>query len=270
MTLSKKFKETFKDNYGPWALVTGASSGIGRELCKRLAETGVPIVLSGRNKESLRQLAEELEEQYSIPCEIAVADMSDPDAIDGLIAAVSELPLGLFIASAGFGTSGFFKDAELENEINMVKVNVQALLTLTHHFARRFSEQKRGGMVLLSSIVGFQGVPHAANYAATKAYVQSLGEGLYHELRPHGVDVLTAAPGPVNSGFAQVANMQMDSTLAPSEVAVPILEALGEKSTVFPGRLTKILMFGLRTVPRWGKIRIMKMVMGGMTEHQTL
>ncbi len=122
----------------------------------------------------------------------------------------------------------------------------------------------------MSSIVGFQGTPNAANYGATKAYVQSLGEGLYHELKPYGVDVLAAAPGPVNSGFAEVANMQMGSALEPSQVGLPILKALGKKSTVFPGGLTKLLMFGLRMVPRWGKIQIMKGVMGGMTKHQKI
>jgi hypothetical protein len=117
-------------------------------------------------------------------------------------------------------------------------------------------------------MVAFQGVPYSANYAATKAYVQSLGEALAEELRPHGVDVLAAAPGPVASGFGQRANMKMNMSLTPQQVGIPILKALGRNTTVLPGFLTKFLVYSLRTVPRWGKVKIMKIVMGGMTEHQ--
>ncbi|UPT68195.1 MAG: SDR family NAD(P)-dependent oxidoreductase [Sphingobacteriales bacterium JAD_PAG50586_3] len=120
----------------------------------------------------------------------------------------------------------------------------------------------------MSSMVAFQGVPYAAHYAATKAYVQTFAEALAVELKPYGVDVLAAAPGPVKSGFSSRANMKMDLALTPEQVGVPILKALGRKTTVLPGFLTKLLVYSLRTVPRWGKIRIMKMVMGGMTQHQ--
>ena len=120
---------------------------------------------------------------------------------------------------------------------------------------------------MLSSMVAFQGVPFSANYAATKAYVQSFAEGIYHELKPFGVDVLAAAPGPVKSGFEKRANMKMDMFLTPEQIAVPILNALGNTMTIFPGGLTKLLVYSLRTVPRWAKIRIMKLVMSGMAKH---
>lgn len=268
MGYSNRFKKSFQAKYGPWALVTGASSGIGRALCEQLAANGIYIILSGRSTTSLLPLSDYLEEQYNIVTEVVTADVSSTPEVYKLVEEIREIPIGLFVASAGFGTSGHFKDADLDQEIKMLKVNSLALMMLTHFFARKFAEQKRGGIILMSSIVGFQGTPNAAHYAATKAYVQSLGEGLYHELKPYGVDVLAAAPGPVNTKFARVANMQMGNALSPEEVAGPILKALGKRPTVFPGALTKILVFGLRTVPRWGKIRIMKMVMGGMTQHQ--
>jgi len=178
------------------------------------------------------------------------------------------MDIGLLVAAAGFGTSGEFLKGQLESEIQMLDVNCQAVLVLTHHFARLFAAQKRGGIILLSSMVGFQGVPFAAHYAATKAYVQSLGEALSLELKPHGVDVLAAAPGPVRSGFADHANMQMGKVLTPEDVGIPILKALGRRTTVLPGFLTKFLVGSLRTLPRWGKIRVMRAVMGGMTKHQ--
>ena len=268
MQYSNRFKSKFKATYGPWALVTGASSGIGEALSRHLATIGMNIVLSGRNKEKLLALSDSLEEDHEIITEIVVADISSAPEIYRVVDEVKHIPLGLFVASAGFGTSGDFKNADLKQEIQMLNVNGLALMMLTHYFARRFSEQGRGGSILMSSIVGFQGVPNAAHYGATKAYVQSLGEGLYHELKPFGVDVLAAAPGPVNSGFGTVANMKMGNTMTPNEVAPAILNALGKRHTVFPGFLTKVLVSGLRTVPRWGKIRIMKKVMGGMTKHQ--
>ena len=150
----------------------------------------------------------------------------------------------------------------------MLAVNCGALFALTHHYSKTMARRKQGGIVLLSSMVGFQGVPNAAHYAATKAYVQSLGEALYYELKPHGVDVLAAAPGPVNTNFGERADLEMGKALSPADVAVPILKALGRRSTVLPGLLTKVLVGSLRTLPRWGKIRVMKMVMGGMTKHQ--
>jgi short-subunit dehydrogenase len=176
--------------------------------------------------------------------------------------------VGLFIASAGYGTSGPFLISSIEEEVNMLRVNCDALLVLTHHFARRFTERRRGGIILMSSIVAFQSVPFAAHYAATKAYVQTLAEGLAAELRPFNVDVLAAAPGPVRSGFESRAGMKMAQSLQPAAIGVPILRALGKKHTVFPGGLTKLLMTGLRTVPRWGKVKIMEKVMRGMTQHQ--
>ena len=118
--------------------------------------------------------------------------------------------------------------------------------------------------------MALQPVPYSANYAATKAYVQSLGEALAIELKPYGVNVLVAAPGPVDSRFSERANLKMSMMLKPSQVAVPIVKALGKKTTVLPGFLTKFLVYSLRLLPRWGKIKVMQRVAGGMTKHQRI
>ena len=195
-------------------------------------------------------------------------DLSTEEGVQDLIQETQNLPIGLVVMSAGYGTSGLFLNNSIHAELNMLKLNCEALLTFTHHFGQIFAQKKKGGIVLLSSMVAFQGVPFSANYAATKAYVQSLAEALYVELKPYGVDVLAAAPGPVESGFGHRANMQMGMALKPSDVGVPILKALGRQSTVLPGFLTKFLVYSLMTLPRWGKVQIMKIVMGGMTAHQ--
>ena len=268
MKLSPKEKTRIKNRYGPWAVFTGASSGIGKELATRLAEAHLNVVLSGRNESELDGLASTLHELYEVKLLVIASDLSERQGADKVIDETKQLNIGMFIAAAGFGTSGSFLEGNIDEELDMLQVNGAALLQLTHHFVKRFASRGGGGIILLSSMVGFQGVPYAANYAATKAYVQSLGEALSVELKPDNVDVLAAAPGPVGSGFAKRANLKMGKTMSPTDIGVPILKALGRRSTVLPGFQTKFLVSALRTVPRWGKVQIMKLVMGGMTKHQ--
>lgn len=268
MNLSKAEKKRLREKYGPWALVTGASSGIGLELAGQLAAAGLNLVLNARHPGKLEKAGQDLTHRYGIGVRVVAADLAEPGGVAHLLQATTGIEVGLLVASAGFGTSGAFLEASLDDELEMLRVNCQALLSLTHHLGRQFAHRQRGGIILMSSMVAFQGVPFAAHYAATKAYVQSLAEALAVELRPYGVDVLAAAPGPVASGFAGRANLRMNMTLQPAQVGVPILEALGRQSTVLPGGLTKLLVYALRTVPRWGKVQIMKRVMGGMTKHQ--
>ena len=268
MKLSDKEKARLKTKYGEWAVITGASSGLGLELATQLASAGFNLVLIARHLEKLQEVENRLKTNTFIEIKIVNVDVSETEGIDQILEATKGLKVGLLIASAGYGTSGNFIDSSLHSEINMLRVNCEALLSLTHYFAQHFSIQNRGGIILMSSMVAFQGTPYSANYAATKAYVQTLAEGIAVELKPKGIDVLAAAPGPVESGFSKRANMKMSMSLKPSQVGIPILKALGRKTTVLPGFLTKLLVYSLRTVPRWGKVKIMEKVMGGMTEHQ--
>lgn len=268
MKLSNTEKSRLKNKYGEWAIVTGASSGIGLELVTQLAISGFNLVINSRHLDKLQEVEMQIKSLSKIDIKIVASDVAETEGTNKIIQATQGLNVGLLIVSAGYGTSGNFIDSSLHSEINMMKVNCEALLSLTHYFSQQFVQQKRGGIILMSSMVAFQGTPYSANYAATKAYVQTLAEALAVELNPKGVDVLAAAPGPVTSGFSQRANMKMSMSMTPSQVGVPILKALGRKSTVLPGFLTKLLVYSLRTVPRWGKVRIMAKVMGGMTKHQ--
>ncbi|MBX2871332.1 MAG: SDR family NAD(P)-dependent oxidoreductase [Saprospiraceae bacterium] len=270
MSLPKKEQEKLANKYGPWALITGASSGIGRAIAIQLAEAGLDLILVARRLALLEAIKEELEKRCRIQVRCIEADLAKRSVIDELLEQTQTYDVGLLVGAAGFGTSGVFVDGDLKQELNMLSVNCEAILIMTHHFARRMLGRGRGGIILLASMVGFQGVPYAAHYAATKAYVQSLGEALAVELKPKNVDVLAAAPGPVNSGFADRANMQMGNVLSPEQVAIPILKALGKRHTVLPGGLTKLLVGSLRTLPRWAKVRVMSKVMGGMTQHQSV
>ncbi|MEZ4905994.1 MAG: SDR family NAD(P)-dependent oxidoreductase [Spirosomataceae bacterium] len=268
MKLSNHEKTRLKTNYGEWAIVTGGSSGIGFELANQLADVGFNLIIHARHLEKLQEAEARLKSISNVEIKTVASDVSESEGINAIIRATQGLNVGLLIVSAGYGTSGIFIDNSLHTELNMLRVNSEALLSLTHYYSQQFAQQKRGGIILMSSMVAFQGTPFAANYAATKAYVQTLAEGLAVELKPYNVDVLAAAPGPVESNFGQRANMKMTMSLTPSQVGVPILQALGRKTTVLPGLLTKILVYSLQTVPRWGKVKIMSKVMGGMTEHQ--
>ena len=268
MELSNKEKARLKSRYGDWAVVTGASSGIGLELATQLAKAGFNLVINARSAGRLTEVKDALIASAGIEVIAVPSDVSEPRGIARIIHATQNLKVGLLVVSAGFGTSGTFVESDLHTETDMLKVNCEALLALTHHYGRQFVQQRCGGIILMSSMVAFQGTPYSANYAATKAYVQTLAEALAVELKLQGVDVLAAAPGPVESGFSQRANMRMSMAMTPQQVGVPILQALGQKSTVLPGFLTKLLVYSLRTVPRWGKVKIMEKVMGGMTGHQ--
>jgi uncharacterized protein len=252
-------------SYGPGALVTGASDGIGKAIAIRLAEAGFELTIVARRKTLLDQLAGDLEKRSGMAPQIVCADLSVPEEVARVDQETLDRDIGLLVAAAGFGTSGSFIDADLADELNMIDVNCRALAQTTHAFARRFARRKRGGIVLMSSLVAFQGVPRAANYAATKAYVQSLAEGLHTELKPLGVDVMAAAPGPVLSGFGQRAGMTMSSGQTPDEVAVGTLKMLGRRTTVRPGFLAKALEASLMPLPRSGRVAMMARVMSGMT-----
>jgi len=258
-----------RNSYGSWAVITGASSGIGLALAKQTASSGLNVVLVARSQAKLDLLAQEMNEAHGVQTRVITADLGTMEGITAVKNQTHNLDIGLLIASAGFGTSGEFLDGKIEEEIAMLNVNCRALMMLTQHFGRQFADKGRGGIILLSSIVGFQGMPNAAHYAATKAYVQTLSEALNVELKSKGVDVLAAAPGPTNSGFASRADMQMGASLNPEDLARPILNALGKRATTLPGFLSKFLVYVMAPLPRAIRIRIMGNVMGSMTSHQT-
>ncbi|MDY3552681.1 SDR family oxidoreductase [Gemmata sp. JC717] len=256
-----------RERYGPWAVVTGASSGIGRSLAEQLAAAGLNTVLVSRSAEVLDHLAADLRNRYAVEARPLPLDLAGGNGIEPLAEATAALDVGLLVASAGFGTSGAFLDSTLADELAMLDLNCRATVAQSWHFGKRFAARGRGGMILFGSVVGFQGTPYAAHYAATKAYIQSLGEALSVELAPFGVDVLTAAPGPTRSGFAARAGMTMGAALDPDTVAGSILAALGRRPTVLPGLLSKLLAYSTFGLPRWARVRIMGRVMRKMSAH---
>lgn len=252
---------TKREKYGPWAVVTGASDGIGRAVAKHVATQGLDVVLAARGEAKLQALANELEQTYGVKTQVVVADLGQKHGSATLSDATRGLEVGLAVLAAGFGTTGPFHDSDPEDELEMIAVNVVAVTELARSFAARMTAQRRGGIVLFGSILGWQGVPGQATYAATKAYVQSLAEGLHRELGPRGVDVLSVAPGPVRSGFAARAGLTMKSAAAPEMVASAMWSALGRRVTVVPGAQAKFLTASLAMLPR----RVRSVILGRVT-----
>ncbi len=261
-------RQTFLSKYGPWAVVTGASDGIGYAFAEQLASRGMNLMIVARRADRLNELALELRTRYGVEVQMLAVDLSTPEGLAELASATEPINVGLLVASAGYGTSGPLLRANLRQERNMLDLNCYAVLEQCVVFGNRFALRGKGGIILLSSLVGWQGVPQSAHYAATKAYVQSLAEGLRLELKPNQIDVLACAPGPVQSGFASRADMVMGAAVLPQTVAEEALRALGRQGTVIPGGLSKLLSYSLVPLPRSIRSLILGQVMGGMTKHQ--
>jgi short-subunit dehydrogenase len=255
----------WRARYGEWAVVTGASSGIGREISLLLAARGLNLVLTARRAAELENLRQQIIAKHPVEVQSIPLDLAAAGAAGQLLECVSDRWVGLLVNSAGFGSGGVFLATDPREEAAMVDLNCRAVVELCHGFAHRFVARKRGGIILLSSIVAYQGVPFAATYSATKAFVQSFGEALTEELAPHGVDVLLAAPGPVASGFGARARMNLDNAESASLVASEIVNALGRQRRVVPGFHGKFLTGSLSTAPRFLRVKIMKSVMKSMT-----
>ncbi len=259
----------WRQRYGPWAVVTGASDGIGRAFSMELAARGLDVVLVARREAQLNDFAEHLSVHHGVRCRVLALDLTGHEACTRLDRETADLDIGLVIAAAGFGSIGSLLDQSLEEETAMLRLNAEAVLALSHRFGRRLIARGRGGLVLFGSIVGFQGVPLSANYAATKSYVQSLAEALRLEWRAAGVDVISCAPGPVNTGFGARAGMRMGAAATPEAMVAPTLAALGRGATVRPGLQSKVLGWALATLPRAMRTKILSGVMRGMLPLQT-
>jgi uncharacterized protein len=192
---------------GKWALVTGASAGIGWELAKQLAACGANLVLVARRRDRLEQLAGELRAQHEVAVEIVVANLAQPSAPEDLFQFTEEkgIAVELLVNNAGFGVYGRFHENDLSRELGMVQVNVAAVVHLTRLFLPPMVQRRRGDILIVASTAAFQGVPYITTYAATKAFDLHFAEALAAEVRQHGVTICALCPGSTHTEFQQVA-----------------------------------------------------------------
>jgi short-subunit dehydrogenase len=187
-----------------WAVVTGASSGIGREFALALAERGRPVLAVARDGERLSALADEVAHQGG-RLEPLSADLSRPEGVESLLAAAAEREVELLVNNAGAASYGPFLTLSPEHERDLIRLNVEAVVALTHGLLPAMLERGRGGVINVASIVAFQPMPYFATYAAGKAFVLSFSEALDEELRGSGVRVSVVAPGVTSTGFSDIA-----------------------------------------------------------------
>lgn len=206
---------------GSAAVITGASSGIGREIASQLASRGHDVILVARRRERLQALAEQLR-GHGRRAEVIAADLAVPEAREELVRQIDALQLtpDVLALCAGFGMSGKFTEHDPQRLRLMLRTNVEGSIELTRAFAPRMQARSRGAILIVSSIVGNQPMPLIGVYAATKAALTSFGEMLHHELRPSGVTVTVLSPGVVHTEFSQVAEMAPTEALFPRSLTI--------------------------------------------------
>ena len=192
---------------GKWALVTGASAGIGKALAEELALGGTNLVLTARRVDRLERLAKALAQRHQVRAEVFAADLASPKAPEEIFAFTKEkgIAVDLLINNAGFGSYGEFASDDPRRLLGMVQVNCSAVVHLTRLFLPDMIARKQGGILIVASTAAFQAVPYISTYAATKAFDLLLAEGLAEELKPHGVRVCALCPGSTESEFHEVA-----------------------------------------------------------------
>lgn len=191
---------TLHKKFGTWAIVTGASSGIGKEFAYQLAQKGFNLILLARRVQILQEIADDLISKYSIKVKFQSLDLSQEINLDILEELTAQLDVGLLISNAGDGRMGTFNKIPIGSLERMIQLNVTSHLQLSHWFTSLLLQKnKKGGLLLLSSTTAFQGTPYATNYSASKAYVLTFGEALNYELKDKGIHVTVLAPGPTDT-----------------------------------------------------------------------
>jgi short-subunit dehydrogenase len=223
------------ERYGGWAVVTGASAGLGTEFARAFARGGLPVVLTARREDRLKELAGELAREYGVETRVVSADLAAEDGAQRLAEAVADLDVGVLVNNAGFGYAGRFDKQDAERLRCMVQVNCVAPVVLTARLLPALKLRGRGAVIVVGSIAGHQPLPLHGVYAATKAFDQFFGEALWAELRGSGIDVLVLEPGSTATEFHDVAGEVPHPGAPPEAVVRTALDALGQQPSVIHG-----------------------------------
>lgn len=257
--------EVLTERYGDWAVVTGASSGIGEAYARRLTAAGLNLVIVARRVDRLRSLREELELAHGRHVNVVEADLSLPDGAESIARATVDLDVGIVISNAGYSDPGAFLAASAESRHRSAHLNVLTAVDLAHTFGTRFVERGRGAMIFTGSTSAFSPVPLLASYAASKSFLGSFAESLHDEWKGSGVDVLVSHPGPTKTELVESEGVNFDGMpviwMDPFQVVDASLKALGRRSEIIPGIPNRMqrLMF-TRLMPRrtarfiWGSL----------------
>jgi uncharacterized protein len=253
----------FRSRYGPWALVAGASEGLGAEFARQLAQIGLHVVLVARRQILLEEMAASLERAHGIQTRPIAVDLAQPDAASVLREKTSDLDVGLVVYNAAVSPIGPFLEQDLQSKLRAIDVNCRTPLMMAHEFGRAMLPRKRGGFLIVCSMSAFQGSPLLATYAATKAFGLVLGETLWEEFGRHGIDALAFCAGPTRTPNYEGSQPRKLTrfTPAPMEPEAVVREALvtlGRKPSARAGwnnKFTGLLMS--RLLSRRAAVRVM-------------
>jgi short-subunit dehydrogenase len=252
--------------FGEWAVVTGASSGIGAAFARALAREGHSIVVAARREERLRALAAELAKEFGVATRVVPADLAEPDGAAKLADAVADLEVGVLVNNAGFGHAGRFERVDEARLVEMIQVNCAAPLVLARRLVGPMRARGRGALLFTGSLAAKQPMPLHATYAASKAFVALLGEALWAELRGSGVEVLVVEPGTTETEFQSVAGEIPHHGETPARVVEVALDALGAQPSVGVGWWRWLRgNLGMRLLPR----SLLALVARSVIERQT-
>ena len=235
-----------KERFGPWALITGASSGIGKEFARQIAASKINVVLVARREALLKEAGVEFSKGYGVEHRVVVLDVSQEDFIGQLASATDDLDIGVVVSNAGTGNPGEFLKLDRQLHRTTLRISTMAHLDSTHHFGAKLAKRRRGGIVLAGAMGAEGGVPLMANDGAAKAYVHSLGEALHFEFKPLGVYVTVLAAGFTNTAVLEKFGLDPKTMpMKPMSVEQCVSEGLRglrkNRSRIVPGRLNRIL-----------------------------
>ena len=252
----------FKDKYGPWGLIAGASIGLGAAFAEEVAKRKLNLVLIARRSEPLKELENELKSRYGVDIRTVQLDLALPNLLEELVPHTDDIEIGLMIYDTAFHTIGAFFNQSLENHLRHIDVNCRGPLMLTYHFGHKMIQRGRGGIILMSSLTGFQGSPLLSNYGGTKAYNTILGEGLWYEMNQHGVDVMASVAGAIETpNYIKTEPNKLSMApgpMKPVDVARETVASLGKTHTFVPGKSYRFASFITnRFMPRTRAIKMM-------------
>ena len=263
-------RENFAARYGIWAIVAGASEGLGAAYAEALAERGLNLILIARRSEALQSLASGLSSKHDVEIKTIPLDLSAANAAEQILHEANNLEIGLLVYNAAFSAIGPFLERPLDDHLKEVRTNALTPLKLVYLFAERMLARGRGGMILMSSLSAFQGSAYISTYAATKAFNIVLAEGLWEEWRGQGVDMLVCVSGAIKTPNYVTSEPEQtgglgDMTMQPDQVVQEALNALGKMPYVIPGRVNRVSSFVMRhLLPRTSTIKFMGRILRRM------
>ena len=245
--------EKFKQEFGPTALVTGASSGIGWSFAELLADMGFDLVLVARRTERLEELATRLRSERNVTATVLPVDLAERSAAQQILDATASLDIGLVVSNAGYGFKGEHAATDPDGLTEMLMVNCDITMRLAHGFIPRLRQRGKGGFIFTSSVEGLIGCPYSAGYSASKAFVKAFGEALWGELTPEGIKVLTICPGATATEAAQKQGVDpatMQNVMQPDAVARLALENIDNGPTLVTSDHYRAMFEQLTAMPR--------------------